>query len=487
MADDKRLEKQLEQIFSDITTRLSESVTPEEPQEFFDNHLEGLFSDEVASLQARVPSQPPPDRPPQTKPINARQLITQKVKKSSPQSPADLPKPASQSPIPKVQPRQPESLPAQEKTPLPRENAARPYGEAARPYGEAARPQGEAGSTGALSPTTKVRPVQPQKTLKPSPPIKPPSRPVTPTPAAAKPHLEPTSGPRPSEWANDPMLRMAADDDPQVARLALETLTKMGEVVRRRVLRLAQQPTAPLHDGVIAYLSYLLKQPVVYISPGVFLMGSNAEADRLAETEEQPQHEVNLPGYWLARYPVTVAGYRDFIQKSGFRPSSNEGLEAPDDHPVVGVTWHDSVAYCRWLGERTGLPITLPSEAEWEKAARGPEGRRYPWGDYPPTVSLCNFDRTPVGFYSPQGDSIYGCADMAGNVWEWTRSAYRSYPYQPDDGRETLDSPQARAIRGLTFNDLSRFTRCAARYQLKENLRLLTLGFRITVSPPLKG
>jgi formylglycine-generating enzyme required for sulfatase activity len=94
------------------------------------------------------------------------------------------------------------------------------------------------------------------------------------------------------------------------------------------------------------------------------------------------------------------------------------------DHPVR-VSWHDAVAYATWAGKR------LPSEEEWEKAARGTDGRKYPWGDEEPTPDLCNFGKneggtTPVGKYSPQGDSPYGCADMAGNVWEWTSSGCSS-------------------------------------------------------------
>lgn len=288
---------------------------------------------------------------------------------------------------------------------------------------------------------------------------------------------------RQSEWANDPMLRMAADPDPQVATLALETLGQMGAVVRRRVLGLAQQPVAPLHRGVEAYLAYMLGQPFVYIPPGEFLLGSDPAVDWHADQNELPQQKLSLPGFWMARYPVTVAAFRAFVATGPADLSSPDFENGPDNQPVVDVTWFDALAYGRWLAERSGLPVTLPSEAQWEKAARGNDGRRYPWGNHPPSASVCAFDRTAVGRYSPHGDSIYGCGDMAGNVWEWTRSSYHPYPYQPDDGREALDTGESRVVRGVTFTDLNRFARCAYRYNLKPNLRLRSLGFRLVVDP----
>lgn len=114
------------------------------------------------------------------------------------------------------------------------------------------------------------------------------------------------------------------------------------------------------------------------------------------------------------------------------------------DHPVIYVTQHDATVYCRWLSEITGKSYRLPSEAEWEKAARGTDGRIYPWGDQW-EAGRCNAqpsgkrDTTPVGAY-PQGKSPYGLLDTAGNVWEWTRSLCKRYPYDPADGREALDA-----------------------------------------------
>jgi len=121
------------------------------------------------------------------------------------------------------------------------------------------------------------------------------------------------------------------------------------------------------------------------------------------------------------------------------------------------VTWTNALAFCRWLSDKVQsnkvqLSVDLPSEAEWEKAARGTDGRLYPWGDELPDINRCNFgmalnDTTRVGSYSPQGDSPYGCADMSGNLWEWTRSILVRYPYDLKDGREDMKTEGLRVLR----------------------------------------
>jgi formylglycine-generating enzyme required for sulfatase activity len=154
------------------------------------------------------------------------------------------------------------------------------------------------------------------------------------------------------------------------------------------------------------------------------------------------------------------------------------------------------MAYCQWLNETMqneefrmrNLQIRLPTEAEWEKAARGTGGLEYPWGNQF-DKNKCNTseggkgDTTPVGLYSTQGDSPYGCADMSGNVWEWTHSLFKPYPYKADDGREDEKASGARVLRGGSFVGSSRFARCAYRDNsvVLGNLR----GFRVVASPVL--
>jgi serine/threonine-protein kinase len=134
-----------------------------------------------------------------------------------------------------------------------------------------------------------------------------------------------------------------------------------------------------------------------------------------------------LPEFWIDKTPVTNAEYARFIAETKQAPPEHWKGKEPSkdtaDHPVVNVSWNEAVAYAKWAGKR------LPTEEEWEKAARGVDGQEYPWGNRSPTSKLCNFgghvrNTTPVGQYSPQGDSPYGCVDMSGNVWEWTASKY---------------------------------------------------------------
>jgi formylglycine-generating enzyme required for sulfatase activity len=237
-------------------------------------------------------------------------------------------------------------------------------------------------------------------------------------------------------------------------------------------------------------LESLLGQPVCWVAPGPFLMGSDAAHDPHADQRECPQHRVRLPGYWIGRFPVTVAQFRAFAEASGYHPTDAGSLVGPGDHPVTIVTWHDGLAYCRWLSERAGMPVALPSEAEWEKAARGTDGRLYPWGNAPPDGTRCNFDcqvdhSTPVDRYVPGGLSPYGCADMAGNVWEWTRSLLRKYPYKPRDGREKMETGNdvLRVLRGGSYLDPAGRVRCAARSWYNPNSRGRCGGFRIVVRP----
>lgn len=170
--------------------------------------------------------------------------------------------------------------------------------------------------------------------------------------------------------------------------------------------------------------------PMVLIPAGKFIMGSDKRMP-----DEGPQHTVNLDSYYIDVYEVTNAQYKKFIDATHRRsPSHFRNRTYPPgkaDHPVTEVTWYDAKAYCDWAGKR------LPTEEEWEKAARGTDGRMFPWGDEFDTDKANTpqrweklhqeGDTMPVGSF-PNGISPYGVYDMSGNVWEWTSSWYKAYP-----------------------------------------------------------
>jgi len=193
----------------------------------------------------------------------------------------------------------------------------------------------------------------------------------------------------------------------------------------------------------------ILEPELVTVPAGRFIMGTTQEAVTQAGfpwsktlDDETPQQTLTLPTYQIGHYPVTNAQYKQFIRETGASTPSYWGT--PDDFPVSGVSWYEAVAYCRWLAETTGKPYTLPSEAEWEKAARGPDGYLWPWGNAwdAKHYEVRGRGKTRfVGCTSKLGsDSPCGAADMIGNVWEWTRSVHRPYPYDPENPE---DSPAA--------------------------------------------
>jgi formylglycine-generating enzyme required for sulfatase activity/energy-coupling factor transporter ATP-binding protein EcfA2 len=286
------------------------------------------------------------------------------------------------------------------------------------------------------------------------------------------------------------------------------------------------------------------------VPKGPFIMGSN-ENDR-----EKPEHQNDELSYdyWISRFPVTNAQYKIFVEEGGYQYKAwwpeaikeefwkagkfkgrydDEYRDRPyhvgspfnlDNHPVVGVSWYEALAFARWLTARwqqedylpDGMKVGLPSEAEWEKAARGgkelheikpakiselkafspkmksvknplPE-RRLPWGDEE-QANRGNFAETQITATSaagcfPQGASPYGCEEMSGNVWEWTRSLYMDYPYVPGDGREKSDAPsdKGRVLRGGSYLYPIVDARCSFRYWYYPYLWFRSFGFRLVLS-----
>ncbi len=237
-------------------------------------------------------------------------------------------------------------------------------------------------------------------------------------------------------------------------------------------------PTA-LEPRLTSDLKLLPFEPeTVFIPPGPFLLGSAPHEG--VPNYEMPQHQVNLPAYRIGRYPVTNGHYAEFIRQTGrlVAPETGWSGQTPSFNqfnlPVMGVTWYEALAYCDWLSQKTDRPYTLPSEAQWEKAARGTDDRIYPWGnDW--ENDRCNYghiEPAPVDAYEPQ--SVYGCYDMVGNIREWTNTIWGvkrleadprfCYPWV-DDGREEVTTPSHyyRVYRGGSFNDKLTWLRCSAR------------------------
>ncbi|MEM7248111.1 MAG: SUMF1/EgtB/PvdO family nonheme iron enzyme [Acidobacteriota bacterium] len=312
------------------------------------------------------------------------------------------------------------------------------------------------------------------------------------------------------------LLTTLRDDEsvaPAVRAVAGDALAELGDP---RFNDAAWGLMSMEHDPLLGF---------VEVPAGSFLMGA-VDGDEGAPPDEKPQHELSLDGFFIGRFPVTVAQFRRFVEESGHVPEHPRSTEGPGSRPVVLVTWHEALAYCAWLTERLrqdpSTPellatllrdgddegrhwrVSLPSEAEWERAARArTDGAsstfRYPWSDDPDpgraNVHETGLRRpTAVGCF-PGGATDLGLEEVAGNVYEWTRSLWGDdwqapsfgYPYRPDDGREDAPASDAtlRVVRGGSFRLEFRSARCSLRRWSHPDLRSDNFGFRVVFVPIL--
>jgi formylglycine-generating enzyme required for sulfatase activity len=246
------------------------------------------------------------------------------------------------------------------------------------------------------------------------------------------------------------------------------------------------------------------------VKSGPFIMGSDRSEDKYAGENESPRFVCQLvqAPYRISRYPITVIQYRTFVAAGGYLqpqywteagwewrsqnqivvPKSYAAIFETPNHPQVGVSWYEAVAFCHWLSEQLGYPVRLPTEAEWERAARHTDGRLYPWGNEF-DLRRCNMGETDIGGTAavglfPLGDAACGAADMVGNVWEWCSTKwlpdYVDYECKVDND---LASIERRVLRGGAFYSNAQLLRCTTRnsYAAPGN-RYSSIGFRVVAT-----
>ncbi len=231
--------------------------------------------------------------------------------------------------------------------------------------------------------------------------------------------------------------------------------------------------------------------PMVLVPAGEFMMEARQD-DKMADKDERITHAVYLDAFSIDQYEITTARYAKFVQatkRSAPKYWSEEVLKQHERKPVVGVDWNDAVAYCSWAGKR------LPTEAEWEKAARGTDQRLYPWGNAEPSQQRANFDHccdsnhygdlTDVGSFDG-GTSPYGVHDMAGNVWEWVAdwSDEGYYGKSRERNPTRLSSGDKRVVRGGAWDSAPAYIRSSYRLRLSPMFRLDNIGFRCARDVP---
>ncbi len=233
-----------------------------------------------------------------------------------------------------------------------------------------------------------------------------------------------------------------------------------------------------LLPGKTAFSQTAVTEDMVYVPSGEFIMGIDGEESKLG-----PAQSVYVNAFYIDKYEVTNARYKEFVDAVGYTPLPDNWVdgtypEGKADHPVAYVNWYDAEAYCEWAGKR------LPTEAEWEKTARGTDGRAFPWGEDWNEGTMSNSaggthnDTVPVGSY-PEGTSPYGALDMSGNVWEWVQDWFALYTV-PYSVSETGDKKVVRGGSWQTRHETD--VRCGFRSYTDPNTKIAGIGFRCALS-----
>ncbi len=274
--------------------------------------------------------------------------------------------------------------------------------------------------------------------------------------------------------------------------------------------RVDQDVTAMFQEeAMLGFLDYAWHLPdeaamgFVLIPAGPFTMGSNPALDRQAYENERwsstrRQGTVELDDFYIGLFEVTNAQFRAFLAENPNAASSLDA-KAQGDLPVTNITWPEALAYTRWLQQKLlssdytptelrdflteGGRVTIPSEAEWEKAARGSDGRIFPWGNQA-SAEFANYAAASVQAVGSKacGECAYGLQDMSGNVWELTRSPLQSYPFDPTDDADNLGEDALWVMRGGSFADGEANVRAAVRGGVDPSVRNDTIGFRVAIS-----
>jgi serine/threonine-protein kinase len=229
-----------------------------------------------------------------------------------------------------------------------------------------------------------------------------------------------------------------------------------------------------------------VRMEFVKVPAGEFVMGSDPASDPNASPDEQPAHKVYLDEYWIGMCPVTNEQYLAYLGQTGVKDMKISAGKAL--HPVTNISWKEADRFCEWLTKKVKQNIFLPTEAQWEKAARGTDRRIYPWGNEPPKSNLANFgfqvgDTSAVGNY-PEGASIYGALDMAGNVWEWVADWYgnKNYSFSPAQNPPGVDIEYRKVLRGGSWTDNAVNLRLACRFKGDPAIHNTSVGFRCALS-----